>query len=88
MKFMKLIERLNDILDDDRRAQLQAIESLKVSIKRLKKKQKEFETMCASEDDKEKKARLQEKIDIARAQRKKGLKLLKSLQEERSGKKK
>jgi phage shock protein A len=88
MKLTKILTKLNDILDDDRRAQLQEIEALKVSIKRLKKKYKEFESQCEAEVDQKKKAKLQEKINIVRAQRKKGLKLLKSLREERDGKQK
>jgi len=88
MKLTKILTKLNDILDDDRRAQLQEIEALKTSIKRLKKKYKEFEGRCEAEDDEKKKVKLQEKINIIRAQRKKGLKLLKSLREERDGKNK
>ena len=88
MKFTKILEKLNDILDDDRRAQLQEIESLKVSIKRLKKKQKQYESECNATLDAKKKDKLAEKINVARAQRKKGLKLLKSLREERDRKKK
>lgn len=84
MKLNRILSKLNDILDDDRRAQLQEIEALKVSIKRLKNKYKEFEGQCESEVDEKKKAKLQEKINIIRAQRKKGLKLLKSLKKEKS----
>ena len=84
MKLNRILSKLNDIFDDDRRAQLQEIEALKVSIKRLKNKYKEFEGQCESEVDEKKKAKLQEKINIIRAQRKKGLKLLKSLKKEKS----
>ena len=87
MKLSKIIKKLNDILDDDRRAQLQEIESLKTSIKRLKKKQKEFEDQCQEALDEEEREKLQKKISIARAQRKKGLRLLKDLKEELESKK-
>jgi len=82
MKLSKILDKLNDILDDDRRQQLKEIDSLKVSIKRLKKKQKEFTELCSKESDNKQREKLQGKIDIARAQRKKGLKLLQSLKKE------
>ena len=87
MKLSKILKKINDILDDDRRGQLQEIESLKTSIKRLKKKQKEFEEECQKSMDDEEREKLQKKISIARAQRKKGLKLLKELKEELEAKK-
>lgn len=87
MKLSKILNKINDILDDDRRGQLQEIESLKTSIKRLKKKQKEFEAECQKSMDDEEREKLQKKISIARAQRKKGLKLLKELKEELESKK-
>ena len=82
MKLSKILNKINNILDDDRRAQLQEIDSLKISIKRLKKKQKEFEEQCKKAKDDEEREKLQKKISIARAQRKKGLKLLKELKQE------
>jgi hypothetical protein len=82
MKLSKILITINNILDDDRRAQVQEIDSLKVSIKRLKKKQKEFEEQCQKAKDVEEREKLHKKISIARAQRKKGLKLLRELKQE------
>jgi hypothetical protein len=79
MDFKKLIDYISTVLDADKRNQMEEKKALKKALKKLKNKQKQLEERLHAEDDDYNRQRIQEKIDIARAQRKKGLALLETL---------
>lgn len=87
MDLKKLLDYVNTVLDSDRRQQLEERDALKKALKKVKIKQKELKEQLHSETDDYNRQRIQEKIDIARAQRKKGLALLEKLIRKKNGKK-
>lgn len=76
MGMSKLIKYINSVLDADKRAQYEEKQALKKALKKLKVKQKSLEEKLETENDEHERKRLLEKIEVARAQRKKGLSLL------------
>ena len=79
-KVRKLLRKLREFLDDDYKAQIHHADSIKVVLKKLKKRQKALEARCGNTDEAETRL-LEEQILVVRAQRKKGLKALKELQQ-------
>ncbi len=88
MDLKKLLDYVNTVLDADRRQQLEEKDALKKALKKVKIKQKELKELLLTETDEYSRQRLQEKIEIARAQRKKGLALLEKLIRKKNGKNK
>lgn len=80
MKLKKLLKRISTLIDTEQSEQLQQCELLKKTLKKLKQKHRELKKKLEHEKDKDKRRELEEKIQIVKAQRRKGLGLLKSLQ--------
>ncbi|WP_372742718.1 hypothetical protein, partial [Neptunomonas sp.] len=66
----------------NRRERIKRYESLQRLMKKLKIKQNQLKDKVKNESNKKFKKRLEEKIRVLKAQRKKGLKLLKELKSE------
>lgn len=79
MKIRKLIEKAQALLDPREHKSKEQKKNLKHVIKKLRKHEKSLIKRLETESSKSKAAKLQEKINLAHAQRKKGLKVLKNL---------
>lgn len=87
MRIQKLLDKLKDILSADRHAQLKKYKSLKKVLKRLRTEKKGLEKELSDTTDEEKQQEISSRLKVISMQRKKGLKLLKELQEERKRRK-
>ncbi len=76
MKQKKLLEKLKDFFDSDARERNKHKSDIKDVLKKLKKKERQLEEKLGKEIDEEKRNRIQQKIDVVYAQRKKGIKLI------------
>ena len=83
MKIQKLLDKLKDILNADRQAQLEKYKSLKKVLKSLRIEKKGLEEKLTDTSDVEKKQDISSRLKVISMQRKKGLKLLKELKEDR-----
>jgi len=83
MKIQKLLDKLKDILDADRQAQLEKYASLKKVLKLLRAEKKELEDELSNTSNVEKQQDISSRLKVISMQRKKGLKVLKELKEER-----
>lgn len=83
MKIQKLLDRLKDILNADRQAQLEEYKSLKKILKSLRIEKKGWEKKLSDTADQEKRREIASRLKVIDMQRKKGLKVLKELKEER-----
>jgi hypothetical protein len=83
MKIQKLLDKLKDILSADRQVQLEKYKSLKKVLKSLRAEKKGLEKDLSATDDSEKQQEISSRLKLISMQRKKGLKLLKELKEER-----
>jgi hypothetical protein len=79
MKTPKLIRKARAYFDNDKSKQAGKAENLKEILKKLKKKKRSLKEKLDKEKDKKEKQRIQTDLNIIQAQRKKGLKLLKTL---------
>ncbi len=77
MKQKKLIEKLKAFFDSDARERDKQRSDIKDILKKLKKKERQLKEKLDEEDDEEKRNRIQQKIDVVYAQRKKGINLIK-----------
>lgn len=77
-----LLKAIENFVDTNRRERITRYESLKRLMKKLKIKQNLLKDTVKNETNKKCKKRLEEKIRVLKAQRKKGLKLLKELKSE------
>lgn len=77
MKQKKLLEKLKIFFDSDAREREKQKSDIKDILKKLKKKERNLKEKLDTESDPEKSNRLQQKIDVIYAQRKKGIKLIK-----------
>lgn len=77
-----LLKKLKNFVDTDRRERITKYESLKRLLEKLKKKQNLLKDKIQNESDEKAKKRIEEKMRVLKAQRKKGLKLLKDLKNE------
>lgn len=84
MKIQKLLDKLKDILDADRQAQLEKYNSLKKVLKMLRAEKKALEKKLSDTTDVEKRQEIASRLKVISMQRKKGLKVLKELKEERN----
>ena len=83
MKIQKLLNKLKDILDADRQAQLEKYKSLKKVLKSLRAEKKGLEKRLADTKNEEQRQELSSRLKVISMQRKKGIRLLKELKEER-----
>jgi hypothetical protein len=83
MRIQKLLDKLKDILRADRKAQLKKYKSLKKVLKSLRAEKKGLEKDRSATDDAERQQEISARLKVISMQRKKGLKLLKELKEER-----
>ena len=79
MKASKLLEQLKDYLDSERRAQIAKSDSIKVVLKKLKKKANSLKARLNEEADDAVREQLKREIEVITAQRKKGISLLKEI---------
>jgi hypothetical protein len=83
MKIQKLLDRLKDILNADRQAQLEEYKSLKKILKSLRIEKKGWEKKLSDTADEEKRREISSRLKVIAMQRKKGLTVLKELKKER-----
>ena len=83
MKRRKLLDKLKDILNADRQAQLEKYKSLKKVLKALRLEKKGLEKELSDTTDEERRQEISSKLKVISMQRKKGLTVLKELKEER-----
>jgi predicted phage-related endonuclease len=83
MKIQKLLNKLKDILNAERQAQLEKYKSLKKVLKSLRSEKKGLEKRLSETTDEEQRQELSSRLKVISMQRKKGIKLLKELKEER-----
>jgi predicted phage-related endonuclease len=83
MNIQKRLNKLKDILDADRQAQLEKYKSLKKVLKSLRTEKKGLEERLSDTTDEEQRQELSSRLKVISMQRKKGLRLLKELKEER-----
>ena len=86
MKYQKLLKKLKGILSAERQAQLEKYSSLKKVLKSLRAEKKKLEKEIAEDIDDETRNEITSKLKVISKQRKKGLKVLQKLKEERDGK--
>lgn len=79
MKTKKLLSRLTEFFDSDRRAQLSEVDSIKDVLKNLKKKEHQLKDDLKEVTDPVVRKKLETKLNVCHTQRKKGLALLKEL---------
>lgn len=79
VKYRKLLGKLKAFLDADFRAQSQMREDIKAVLSKLKKRQHKLQTLLDEEHDEAERAGLSENLELVKAQRKKGLEVLKGL---------
>ncbi len=83
MKIQKLLNKLKDILNADRQAQLEKYKSLKKVLKSLRTEKEGLEERLSDTTDEEQRQELSSRLKVISMQRKKGIRLLKELKEER-----
>jgi hypothetical protein len=83
MNIQKRLNKLKDILDADRQAQLEKYKSLKKVLKSLRTEKKGLEERLSDTTDEEQRQELSSRLKVISMQRKKGIRLLKELKEER-----
>lgn len=83
MNTRKLLNKLKDILSDERKAQLARYSSLKKVLKSLRNEKIRLEMKLAEARNEEDREEIASRLEIISAQRKKGLQLLKELKKER-----
>ena len=86
MKYQKLLKKLKGILSAERQAQLEKYSSLKKVLKSLRAEKKKLEKEITEDIDDETMNEITSKLKVISKQRKKGLKVLQELKEERDGK--
>jgi 16S rRNA C1402 (ribose-2'-O) methylase RsmI len=75
----KLLQKLSEFFDMDVRARDKRKEELNDLLSRLKQKEVALKKELEKETDEDRKAKLEQKIDVVHTQRKKGLVMLKEL---------
>lgn len=83
MKIQKMLDKLKDILSAERRAQLEEYDSLKKVLKALRAEKRKLAQKLESESDEVAREEIASRLRVVSKQRKKGLKVLKELKEER-----
>jgi hypothetical protein len=83
MKAEKMLAKLKDILSAERQAQLEKYASLKKVLKALRDEKRKLEKELENETDEVAKHEVASRLKVISKQRKKGLKVLQELKEER-----
>ena len=83
MRIQKLLDKLKDILNADRQAQLKKYKSLKKVLKSLRVERKALDKKLSDTTDADERQEIASRLKVISMQRKKGLKVLKELKEER-----
>jgi len=86
VKYQKLLKKLKGILSAERHAQMEKYSSLKKVLKSLRAEKKKLENEIDEDIDDETRNEITSKLKVISKQRKKGLKVLQELKEERDGK--
>ena len=81
MKTPKLLKKVNEYLDSDKKRQAEQKDSIKKVLKKLKKKQNHLKEKLKNEKDEKVAKSLKKELNIIFVQRKKGLKVLKSMKD-------
>ena len=79
MKMRKILQKVQDFLDADSRSQQQQKDSISEVLEKLKEKEKKLQDELEHAVDAQEKDKLERKITVCHAQRKKGLAILKQL---------
>ena len=79
MKTPKLLKKVQEYVDSDKKQQCEQRDSIKKILNKLKKKQKALRVKRDQEKDEKARAKIQKELDIIFVQRKKGLKILKKM---------
>lgn len=79
MKMRKILEKVQDFLDADSRSQQQQKDSISEVLEKLKEKEKKLQNELEHSVDRQEKDKLERKIAVCHAQRKKGLAILKEM---------
>lgn len=79
MKTRKIQSRLKNLLNSNRRAQVKQADAIKELLAKLKKKERHLRDKLSNCKDPEERKKLQVKISVCHAQRKKGLAILKEI---------
>lgn len=85
MKIKLLLDKLSGILNDERQAQIEKYKSLKKVLKSLRKEKVILQETLEKTTDKQLQHEIESRLKIISAQRKKGLKVLNDLKQERKG---
>lgn len=75
----KLLQAIGDVFDAKKKKQRKQKSNLKIILAKLKKQSKALEKKLKDESDSKKRKQLQRELNTICAQRRKGIKLLKSL---------
>jgi len=86
VKVQKLLDKLTDILSDERHAQMEKYKSLKKVLKALRVEKVKLEKELANTTDPQPRHDIESRLKIISMQRKKGLEVLKGLKKERKQK--
>jgi hypothetical protein len=86
VKVKKLLDKLTDILSDERHAQMEKYKSLKKVLKALRVEKVKLEKELANTTDPQPRYDIESRLKIISKQRKKGLEVLKDLKKERKQK--
>lgn len=86
MKVKKMLNKLKDILSDERKAQMKKYWSLKKVLKSLRAEKSRLELEIKQEQHEDARLELKSRLKVISAQRKKGIKVLKELKKERNKK--
>ncbi len=86
MRVKKLLNKLKDILSEERKVQLKKYSSLKKVLKSLRAEKTRLEVELKREKDEDARQEIESRLKIISAQRKKGIKVLKELKRERKKK--
>lgn len=83
MKIKLLLDKLTGILNEERHAQMEKYKSLKKVLKALRREKVGLEAMLEQTQDEDARHEIESRLKIISAQRKKGLRVLKELKQER-----
>lgn len=84
----KILDKLKNLLNAKRRKQIKQHGSLKMLLKKLKKRQEQHKKLLAEKRDPEGRKRIERTLKVIYTQRKKGIKLYKDITDDLKGKKK
>lgn len=86
-KVQKLLNKIKAFIDSDYRGQIERTEKIAEVLKRLKSRTKAIERQLESIESSEDKTALLDELELIKAQRKKAIKVIKSIKEEQKASK-